>query len=186
MRKGDRTRAAILTAARDAFHEFGFGGSSVRGIAARANIDPSMVIRYFGSKRELFIAAVRIDLDLPDLRLIPTSRRGQVLVEHFVSRWEGERSDDVLVMLLRSATTSEDAADRLREVFARQVVEVLRPVVDQSELKRRSALIASQLLGLALTRYILRLPVVAEQSTTHVIRDFSPTIQRYVEGTLPS
>lgn len=186
MRKGDRTKAAILVAAREAFHQGGFGGSSVRGIAARAKIDPSMVIRYFGSKQELFAAAVGVDLDLPDLTQVPKSRHGKVLVEHFVSRWEGEKNDDVLVMLLRSAMTNEDAAEHLRKVFARQVIGALRPVVDKSELRRRSGLITSQMLGLAVTRYILRLPVMAEQSPAQVIRDFSPTIQRYLQGTLPS
>lgn len=185
MRKGDRTKAAILVAAREAFHQGGFGGSSIRGIAAQVNIDPSMVIRYFGSKQELFAAAVSVELGLPDLTLVTKSRHGRVLVEHFVSRWEGEKSDDVLVMLLRSAMTHEDAADHLRTVFARQVVGALRPVIDTSELSRRSGLITSQMLGLAVTRYILRLPVMTEQSPAHVIRDFSPTIQRYLHGSLP-
>lgn len=185
LRKGDRTKAAILQAAREAFHEFGFDGANVRGIAAQANIDPSMVIRYFGSKQELFAAVVGVDLRLPDLRKVPKSRRGQTLVAHFLSRWEGDPRDDVLIMLLRSAMANEDAADRLRGIFAKQVVGALRPVVDRSELRRRSALVASQMLGVALTRYILRIPAVAQQSPDQMIRDLGPTIQRYVEGPLP-
>ncbi|MEJ7690257.1 MAG: TetR family transcriptional regulator [Nocardioidaceae bacterium] len=184
-RKGDRTKAAILASARNAFHELGFDGASVRTIAAQANIDPAMVIRYFGSKQELFAAAVRIELRLPDLAQVPKSRRGRTLVEHFLHRWEGEPNEDALIMLLRSAVSHEDSARRLHTVFASQVVGALRPVVAASEVKRRSALVASQMLGLALTRYVLRLPAVADLSRTDVIRDFSPTIQRYVAGPLP-
>jgi AcrR family transcriptional regulator len=184
-RKGDRTRAAILKAARETFHEAGFNASSVRTIARRANIDPSMIIRYFGSKQELFVAAVSVKLDVPNLSEVPAARRGEVLVAHFVSRWEGERSDDILIMLLRSAMTNEDAAKRLREVFDRQVVEALKPVTEKSELKRRAALVASQMLGLALTRYILRLPGAIEMSPDEIVRALSPTVGRYLRGALP-
>lgn len=182
MKKSDATRASILMAARSAFRDHGYDGASVRMIGSAANIDPAMVIRYFGSKESLFLEAVDIDLDLPDLSVVAKSRRGEVLVEHFVQRWEGD--DDVLVTLLRSAVSNDLAAERLRNVFAKQIKRTVGAVVDRNELERRASLIASEMLGIALTRYILRLPAVAKQSPKHLVRDHGPSVQRHLHGAL--
>src|SRR5919202_1959557 len=107
LRKGERTRRAILQVAREQFHQLGYDGASIRGIAAGAQIDPSMVRRYYGRKEGLFAAAVDVDLRLPDLRDVPAAERGHRLVEHFMTRWEGDPADDVLVLLLRSAVSNE-------------------------------------------------------------------------------
>ena len=186
VRKSDRTRANILAVARSTFREHGYDGSSVRMIAGAANIDPAMIIRYFGSKDALFLEAVDIDLDLPDLTTTAKSRRGEALVEHFVRRWEGGGDDEVLITLLRSAATNELAADRLRQVFASQVRRTVGGVVDRAELERRAALVATEMLGLALTRYVLRLPVVARQSARAIVRDHAPSVQRHLHGALPA
>lgn len=185
MRKSDRTRLAILTAAREQFAQHGYDRASIRAIAARATIDPSMVIRYFTSKESLFAAAVDVDLRLPDLASVPASRRGRVLTEHFFSLWEGEGSNDVLPILLRSAVTNEQVAERLRAVFRRQVVAMIGPVVDEPEVARRASLIASQLLGVVLTRRLLRLPGIVDRPVDDVVADLAPTVQRYLSGRLP-
>ena len=114
LRKSERTRRTILEAARELFAIHGYDKASMRAIATQANIDPSMVIRYFTNKETLFAAAVDIDLRLPDLAAIPERRRGEKLAEHFMSLWEGEHRNEVLPILLRSAVTQELAAERLR------------------------------------------------------------------------
>ncbi len=183
--KSQRTRAAILAAARDHFGRHGYDRASIRAIAAQASIDPSMVIRYFTSKQALFAAAVDVDLLMPDLTAVPASRRGRRLVEHFLARWEGELSDDVLVILLRTAVTDEHVAERLRTVFTGQVRQALQPIVED-DLQRRAALIASQLMGIAVTRYLLRLPGMADRTMAGLVADVAPTIQRYLAGKLPA
>jgi AcrR family transcriptional regulator len=184
LRKGERTRRAILQAAREQFHELGYDGASIRGIAAGANIDPSMVMRYYGSKEGLFAAAVDVDLRLPDLTDCPPTRRGRRLVEHFLTRWEGTAGDDVLVLLLRSAATNEAARDRMHSVFTDQLRLCVAAVSDPSSAGHRAALIATQMLGLALCRYVLRLPLVVEATPEQVVADLGPTIQRYLTGPL--
>ena len=187
LRKGDRTKAAILETARTAFHRSGYAGASVRAIAAAAGVDPALVIRYFGSKQALFAAAVHVELRLPDLTAVPKSQRGTVLVRHFVTLWEGGPSSDVLVMLLRSAATHEEVAERIRDVFREQVVSALRPVLEDSTATRRAGLISAHLLGVALARYILRLPALADSSPDALVRDLAPAIQRYLcEPLLPA
>lgn len=183
--KSDRTRASILASARLIFNQVGYDKAGVRTIAAHANIDPSMIIRYFGSKHGLFLAAVDVDLALPKLTDHPKQKHGRLMVEHFVSRWEGDLGDDVLVILLRSATTNEEAAARIRQVYERQIRGLLRSVVDRTEVNRRAALLASHMLGLALTRYVLQLPGIARQKPAHLIRDHAPVVQRFMHGALP-
>ncbi len=144
-----------------------------------------MVIRYFGNKQALFAAAIDVDLALPNLADISKTRRGAALVAHFVDRWEGDIGDDALVMLLRSAVANEEAATRLKTVFAKQVRGMLAPVVAKSEIDHRAGLVSSQMLGLALTRYILRFPAVAALTRQELIEDLGPTLQRYIGGKLP-
>jgi AcrR family transcriptional regulator len=124
-RRSDRTRTAILHAARERFAAQGYDRTTIRGVAADADIDPSMVMRYFGNKAQLFEAALTIDLRLPDLAAVPHEELPAVLVRHFVDRWEGDPTDDALLVLLRSAVTNEQAAARTHEIFASQVAPAL-------------------------------------------------------------
>lgn len=168
----------ILDAARERFAADGYERTTIRAIAAGARIDPAMVMRYFGSKEKLFAAAARFDLRLPDPASVPRSRVGEVLVAHFLDRWEG---DETLMALLRGAFTHPAAAERMRSIFAQQVepfVAAFDP--DPSDRSVRSVLVASQILGFALCRFVLRLPPAVALEPEEVVRWLGPTIQRYV------
>jgi AcrR family transcriptional regulator len=179
--RSDQTRAAILTAARRRFASDGYDRATIRAIAADAGIDPSMVMRYYGSKDGLFAAATDIDLRLPDLTSVPRERAGETLARHFVERWEGGLADEVLIILFRSALTNETAAGRLHTVFGSQVAGALAPTVtDPAELPTRAGLVSTQLLGVALCRYILRLPPVVALDVDTLVASLAPTIQRYL------
>lgn len=186
-RRSDATRERILGAAQARFAADGYDRATLRAIAADAGIDPAMVIRYFGSKAELFAEASRIDLRLPDLSTTPRRRLGQVLVAHFLERWEGDPADDALLLLLRSAATDDSAAERLRDIFARQLVPaVLQVTGDEAEAARRAGLVATQMLGLALCRHIIGLPPVATMPSEVVVATLGPTVQRYLTQALPA
>ena len=122
MRKSDRTRAGILEAARAMFAEHGYEGTTVRAIAERASIDPSMIIRYFGGKDGLFSLASKVELGLPDIDPTAPVPVGAMLVGHFLELWEGSGKDMGLVILLRAAATNEAAAERIRTIFREQVL----------------------------------------------------------------
>ena len=183
--RGQRTRQAILDAARDQFHRLGYDAASIRAIAAAAGIDPSMVMRYYGSKEGLFAAALDVDLRLPDLGGVPPGERGHRLVEHFIARWEGDPADDVLVLLLRSAVTNETARARMIAVFADQLTASVAAVSGPGTATRRATLIASQMLGLALCRYVLALPAAVGAPADQLVADLGPTVQRYLTEPLP-
>ncbi|MHB1526355.1 MAG: TetR/AcrR family transcriptional regulator [Candidatus Dormibacteria bacterium] len=174
------TRRAILAAARAHFAAEGYEHTTVRAVAADAGIDASMVMRYYGSKDGLFAAAADIDLRLPALDGIEQDHLGEVLARHFVSLWEGATHDDALVVLLRTATTHEGAAQRMREVFAEQAVPAISSALGGTDGARRAGLVASQLLGVALCRYVIRLEPIARQDRDQLVADIATTIQRYL------
>jgi len=177
-RRSDGTRAAILTAARERFAADGFERATIRAIAADAGIDPSMVMRYYGSKDKLFAAAADYDLRLPDLDGVPRDELGTVLVGHFLRRWEG---DETLMALLRAAVTHEAAAEQMRGIFGAQLGPVVAKITGGApDAPRRAGLVATQMLGFALCRYVLKLPPVVGLDRDEAIAWLAPTVQRYL------
>src|SRR3989449_5446555 len=158
VRQKGKTKGRILAAAREHFAASGYERATIRAIAADAGIDPAMVMRYFGNKEKLFAAAAEFDLRLPDLAAVPRDTLGSVLVGHFLDRWE---SDDTLQALLRAALSYKVAVARLQAIFATQVMPALAPLCpDRATAATRVGLVATQLLGMVLCRYVLRLPPV--------------------------
>jgi AcrR family transcriptional regulator len=183
VRRSDGTRAAILDAARRRFAADGFRNATIRAIAADAGIDPSMVMRYYGSKDGLFAAAVDVNLGLPDLAAADPDKLGEVLMRRFLTLWQRPPSDELLLMLLRSAVTDDAVAQRFRTVFADQVLPAVLRFGDPADAPRRAGLVATQLLGLALCRYVLGLPPVVALTEQQLVADIGPTIQRYLTMT---
>jgi len=180
--KSLKTREAIETAARELFTINGFDRTTVRDIAARARIDASMIIRYFGSKDALFARVAMPDLELPDLAAVDPQTIGETLVRHFLEQWEGEPAGGGLPILLRSAASNPEAAERLAEMFRAQVFPAVARVGSPETAPMRAGLVASQLLGLAMTRYVLRLPPVVALPRDVIIREVGETVQRYATG----
>jgi len=178
--KSIRTRETIETAARELFASNGFDRTTVRDIGARAGIDPSMIIRYFGSKDALFALVAKPDLHLPDLNGIESGKIGEALVRHFLEQWEGDQAGGGLQVLLRSAASNEEAATRLREIFLAQVFPAISGAGSPETASVRAGLVATQILGIAMARYVLRLPPVVAMPADILIRTVGDTVQRYV------
>ncbi|MDQ0952452.1 AcrR family transcriptional regulator [Streptomyces phaeochromogenes] len=182
-RRSDATRATILTAARERFAADGYERATIRAIARDAKIDPSMVMRYYGNKEGLFAAAVDIDLRLPVPEKVPKEEVGRIFVEHFVALWE---KNEVLTALLRVGVTNTAGAERMQGIFKEQLVPVaLRVCPDPEQVPARAALVASQMLGMALTRYVLRLPPAVDLPREEIVAWLAPTVQRYLTAPHP-
>jgi AcrR family transcriptional regulator len=176
-RTSGETKAAILTAARERFGTAGFQAATIRAIAADAGVDPAMVMRYYGSKDKLFAAAADFDLRFPDLASVDRSNIGRSLVRHFLERWEG---DDALVILLRSSATNDEAAQRMRQIFETQLQPLVANVAPDAESQWRAGLIATQIMGMAFCRFVLRLAPVVAMTRDEIVESLGPTIQRYL------
>lgn len=180
--KSDRTRSAILEAAREIFAKEGYERTTIRDIAAAASIDPAMVIRYFHSKEELFGRIADFNLRLPDPAGIDRDRIGEALITHFLNIWEGDNAVPGLVVMIRSAASNEFAAQKVHEIFSGQVLPMLTSIGDPEDAQNRAGLVASQLIGLAFGRYVIKFAPVVGLSRERIIRDVGATIQAYLTG----
>lgn len=179
-RPATETKAAILAAARERFAADGYDRATIRAIAADARIDPSMVMRYFGNKERLFAAAAEFDLELPDLTQVPQDQLGATVAGHFLERWE---RDESLLILLRVGVTNDAVAERMRAIFAAQLAPVVARATDNPpDAAVRAGLAASQVLGMALCRYVLAFAPLASMQRDEVIAAIGPTLQRYLAG----
>jgi AcrR family transcriptional regulator len=182
-RRSDDTRDAILAAARERFAADGYERATIRAVAKDARIDPSMVMRYYGNKEGLFAAAVSVDLRLPEPGSLPRHDIGRALVSHFLDLWE---ENEVLTALLRVGATNQAGAERMQGIFREQVMPVaLRVCPDPEQAPARAALAATQLLGLALTRFVLRFPPTVALAREEIVAWLAPTVQRYLTAPSP-
>jgi AcrR family transcriptional regulator len=177
----------VLAAARDAFAERGFDGATIRGIAGAAGVDPALVHHYFGNKDKLFLAAVDAPADpgefLPEVLAGGRDELGRNLLRMFLRVWDGPMRPAGLA-LVRSAVGSEWTARLLREFLVARVLRRVVSTLDLSDTERdaRGALVASQLVGLVMTRYVLRIEPLASATADELVEAVAPTLQRYLTG----
>ena len=180
-------REAILVAAREQFAERGYDNATIRGIAARAGVDPALVHHYYVSKERLFTAAVRLPISprdfVPQLLTEGADCLGERLLRTFLDMWTSH--PDALVGLVRSATSHENAARMLREFITREALEPIARVIDMPQPRLRIGLVSSQLIGLAMARLVVRLEPIASADPETLIACYGPTLQRYLTGPLP-
>ncbi|HYO01098.1 MAG TPA: TetR family transcriptional regulator [Mycobacterium sp.] len=181
-RNAQGTRADILAAARSRFGAEGYERTTLRAIAADVGVDPALVMRYFGSKQDLFAAAAAFTLDLPELEGIDPDQVAEVLLPKFFAVWE---DDTTFVALLRAAMTSAIAAETMRQVFATQVAPVLAAVTPDHP-AQRAGLVGAFIIGLATTRYVLSNPAVAQLNHAELIGWASPVIRHLLVGPAPT
>jgi AcrR family transcriptional regulator len=181
------TRGQIITAARQAFAAKGFAGASMRAIAADAGVDAALIHHYFESKQQLFLATVALPPELPQLlEQVAAGDRsdlGERIVRMVLSVWDSELQTS-LVAAIRTALTDPALTRSVGEFLALEVIgQVLhRDDLPPEEANRRGGLVASQVLGLVIGRYVLRLPLLVDRKTEDLVAEIGPTVQRYVDG----
>jgi AcrR family transcriptional regulator len=179
------TREAILSTARKAFGEKGFDGASIRSIATGAGVDPALVHHYFGTKDQLFVASLQLPVDvdavLSGLAAGGMDDFGERLVRTILGVWDSP-AGSAAAALLRSAVAHEWTARLMREFLTTQI---LRRVlghfdIDPVEAPTRANLVASQMLGLLVMRYIIKMEPITHMDVEDLARMIGPTIQRYL------
>ncbi|RCG31597.1 TetR/AcrR family transcriptional regulator [Sphaerisporangium album] len=182
------TRDAILEAAMESFTAQGYSATTVRGVARAAGVDPALVIHFFGTKDGLFDAAVRIR-DIP-LRGLSEAVEGdpgllgERLVRRYLSIWEDPEAAPLLYAILKAAATSEAAAELLRHFMTEEILVPIAKRLGIDHAETRATLAGSQLIGLALMRYILKVDAIAGVPAETIVRAVGPTVQRYLTGDL--
>ena len=181
------TRQAILAAARQVFAEKGYDNASIRGIATGAGVDPALVHHYFGTKEQLFLATLEVPVRPADLlpQVLAGGRDevGERLIRTFLGVWDSP-AGTAGAALFRSAVSHEWTARLLREFVVTQVLRhaLSKLDLDPAEAPLRASLVASQVAGLVMARYILKIEPLASAPQDTVVAALAPTIQRYVTG----
>jgi AcrR family transcriptional regulator len=183
------TRAEIIEAARSVFVQNGYAAVSLRAVARRAGVDPALIHHYFGDKAALFIEAMALPLDPKAIKeaVHADGFSGERLVERFLAQWErgdGPGSPPFLSMV-QAVAASPEVADSMREFVIERIGLQGEPGDSHETKLRRRSLVSSQLLGIAWTRYVMRLEPMASASRAEVARWTGPTIDRYATGAGP-
>lgn len=182
------TRAAVLQAARASFASRGYVGTRLRDVADEADVDVALVAYFFGAKDRLFSAAMELPFDPADVvaAVLDGPRDGvpRRMLERFLGVWDAPGAADPLVALVRSAATHEPAADLLREFVHHGVIGPLLERLAVDERERRSSLVAAQLLGLVLVRYVVRVEPLASDDRGTVVAALEPVMAQHVFGPL--
>ncbi|HEY2504667.1 MAG TPA: TetR family transcriptional regulator [Mycobacterium sp.] len=179
-RNATQTRADILSAARRRFATEGYERTTLRAVAADVGVDAALVIRYFGTKQDLFAAAAEFAIELPDLSNVDPDEVAGILLPRFFAVWE----DETFVALLRAAMTSQIAADALRRVFAEQVAPKLITATPDNP-TQRIGVMGAFVIGLATTRYVLVNPPIANLGRDELSRWAAPVIRQLLVGPAP-
>ena len=188
-RTGRRTgtsgsRESILAAAQTHFAADGYDGATIRAIAATAGVDPALVGHYFGNKEHLFVAAMRFPIDpaefVPRVLAAGPDEVGEGLARTFFQAWD--QPDTAFVALLRSVTTNDQAAEMLRQFISREVIGRLASMLNLDRPQLRAGLAGSQLVGLALVRYVVKIEPIASMDAEELVRAIGPTLQKYLSA----
>ncbi|MFJ1751054.1 TetR family transcriptional regulator [Streptomyces sp. NPDC088116] len=181
---GPSAQQKILDAARAEFAERGYDKTSIRGIAKAAGVDPALVHHYFGTKDEVFAAAIEVSfepaLDVPAVLSGDPDHIGERLARYFVAVWENPVTRAPLLAIIRSALTHETAANVLRTFVLRRLLGRIAEELDVPNPTFRAELAASHMLGIAFLRYVIRAEPLASADTEEIITMVAPTLQRYL------
>jgi len=183
------TRGRILAAARQAFGDRGFDGTSVRQVAADAGVDPALVHHYFGTKQRLFVAAMEFPVDpaavLPAILAAgPPEELGNRFAGFVVALWDRPEVRPLVAGVVRSAATDPVAATMARRLLAEGPLLALAGILDLPDAPLRAALASAQLMGLAMARYVIGVEPLASMPPDALAALVGPALQRYLAGDL--
>ncbi|MEV5313021.1 TetR family transcriptional regulator [Streptomyces sp. NPDC052610] len=181
------TRDRILAAAREEFSERGYEKTSVRGIAKTAGVDPALVHHYFGTKEQVFQAAVETvfapALSAPDVIFEgPDDEIGERFARFLFGVWENPVTRTPLLAVLRSAFTNEIAAAVFRRLIAGQLLRRVAGRLGLPDAELRAELAAAQLVGVAVMRYVIKLEPLASTDVEVIVKRVAPVVQGHLTG----
>ena len=185
-----RSREQILTAARESFASRGFAGSTIRGIAAAAGVDPALVHHFFGTKDGLLAAALALPTDVPaalaEVLAGDHATVGHRFTRFYLGLWEDPATGEALRAMIRSAMTNEQATGLLREFISTQLLSRLGGALGGgADAELRVALASAHLVGIAFARHVLCVGPLATIDPARLTDHVAPTIQRYLTAPLP-
>jgi AcrR family transcriptional regulator len=184
---GPATRDRIIQAARDEFSERGYEKASVRGIAKAAGVDSALVHHYFGTKEQVFEAAVTVAFALAFEEPVaveegPLDEVGERLTRFVLGVWENPATRAPLLAVVRSAVNHDTAAAVFRRLVATQLLGRIARRIDLPDAELRAELAAAQLVGIAMLRYVIKVEPLASADPERIVTRVAPVVQGHLTG----
>ncbi|WP_030456981.1 TetR family transcriptional regulator [Herbidospora cretacea] len=182
-----QTREAILEAAIASFVESGYAATTIRGVARAADVDPALVMHFFGSKDGLFDAALRGAMPVQDLAVAlagDVSSLGARLTRRYLEVWESPETGPKIRAIVGSIATTSAAAQIMRDFMSGEMAAPLAKSLPGNQPERRAILAAAQLMGMAFARYLLAVEPMASMTVDELVISVGPSVQRYLTGDL--
>jgi len=186
--RGERGELAarILACARESFAEHGWAGTTIRAVARAADVDPALVYHYYRSKEDLLEAATTPPPGFLESVVEawhgPTAELGDRLVRNLLAAWANDEYRVVLRSILLTAAHDAATRERLAQSVTLSLMGPAMIDLNDAERQVRAGLVASQLLGFAMLRYVWTVEPIASMSDADAIDHLAPTIQRYIDG----
>ncbi|MBS1907398.1 MAG: TetR family transcriptional regulator [Actinobacteria bacterium] len=178
------SRDRIVVAAEHEFGENGYDGATIRAIAGRAEVDSALVHHYFGTKADLFAEVIGIplrpDVEVPTILQGPRDEVGERIVRYVLEAFERPDQRRRGVTMIRVAVGSKAMSPVLVGFLARELIGRISSRLDVPDAALRANLVASQIAGMIVTRYVAKLPAIAEAPVDELVARIGPTIQRYL------
>ncbi|WP_433162845.1 TetR family transcriptional regulator [Kribbella sp. CA-247076] len=183
---GPDTRGEILRAARDSFADKGFTATSIRAIAREAGVDAALVHHYFGSKDELFIESMALPVDPRQVAAQimdgPADELGRRIATVFLGVWESPDGQQRMKAIIRSVVSSDAVARIMREGMGQMIIQPVSRFLDTPDAHLRVGLAATQLIGVAMARYLIELEPIASAELGTLIDRLAPVLQHHLTG----
>ncbi|MCV7348218.1 TetR/AcrR family transcriptional regulator [Mycolicibacterium rhodesiae] len=180
--------ARIVEAARGEFAQHGSAGTTIRAVARAADVDPALVYHYFGSKEGLLDAATnpphRWLEDVARTWTTPVPQLGTALLRLMLGAWADDEIGPVLRAVLQTAAHEPSTREKLRRVVEGQLMGVSQLGADEADRRKRSGLISSQIMGLAMMRYVWQIEPLSSMNEDEIVTAVAPNLQRYIDGDL--
>ncbi|MEU4190673.1 TetR family transcriptional regulator [Kribbella sp. NPDC026611] len=183
---GPDTRGEILTAARESFAEKGFSATSIRAVARHAGVDAALVHHYFDSKDDLFVEAMALPIDPRQVafRILdgPRDQLGRRIASVFLGVWESADGQQRMKAIFRSVVSSDEVARLMREGISEMIIQPVARALDVPDATLRVGMVATQLIGVAMARYLVGLEPVASVDLQTLIDRLAPVLQLHLTG----
>ncbi|MFF1815901.1 TetR family transcriptional regulator [Kribbella sp. NPDC058245] len=183
---GPDTRGEILEAARKSFADKGFTATSIRAVAREAGVDAALVHHYFDSKDELFIESMALPVDPREIAATvldgPRDEIGRRIATVFLGVWESPDGQQRMRAIFRSMVGSEAVARAMREGITQLILQPVSKALGAPDAELRVSLVATQLIGMAMVRYLIELEPVASADLQTLIDRLAPVLQHHLTG----
>lgn len=176
-----RSESSILEAARELFAQEGFERTTIRSVASRAGVDPALVMQHFGSKERLFAESTRWHTEHQTILAASSDNFASAAIEDLISHFEQAEDREAAVALMRSCLTHPAALEVMRDQVMCERKAAVAAGIDGPDAELRAGLFAACMIGLGMSRYLIKLEPVASASPEDLLRLMKPVLDALVD-----